>query len=649
MTSPVTGATLGQVAQGLIARWRGDVRLRLYGGVLCAVVLVTSLYTAYNVRALRVEAQARAVVRADEIVQVLSHAIARPLFDINSVAVASVVTALGASPDVAYIAVLGPDGGVIAESRQALPSHAATLVQTAVPVRYVDGDKTYSVGLVDLTLRSSTQDGELSARIREVVVANLLLALAIVGLLVLLERRMARPFADIETSLNKLAAGDTAIELSGLERTDQLGQMSAAVRRFQQTLEELHATQAHMRGINEGLEQAVEERTRTLAHAVEQVRAGRAQLQAVVDHSLDAVVLVDDAGLVAEWNARATELFGWPAADAVGQPLLALLQPVHAGGEAMVWVSPSTMVDTRGPLLQWQVRHRDGRTLPVEWVMARLNAQGETGSGRALGCVFVRDVSDRLQAEAKERAALAKQAELFELRSTFIAMASHEFRTPLTAILSSVEMLRAYRHRLSNSEQDELLTSTEKGVARMTRLLERVLLIGQTHAEQLAFVPQPVKLLACVKQVTDELCVQFPGVDQRLKTVLPEGDPVACLDDNLLRDVLGNLLSNAVKYSPGGGEVELAIRPSAEGWVIEVSDHGIGIPEKELPHVFESFHRASNVQGISGTGLGLAIVKRAVDLHHGRIEAVSDGGLTRFTVVLPEGNGSPQVPLDSDA
>ncbi len=649
MTSPVTGATLGQVAQGLIARWRGDVRLRLYGGVLCAVVLVTSLYTAYNVRALRVEAQARAVVRADEIVQVLSHAIARPLFDINSVAVASVVTALGASPDVAYIAVLGPDGGVIAESRQALPSHAATLVQTAVPVRYVDGDKTYSVGLVDLTLRSSTQDGELSARIREVVVANLLLALAIVGLLLLLERRMARPFADIETSLNKLAAGDTAIELSGLERTDQLGQMSAAVRRFQQTLEELHATQAHMRDINEGLEQAVEERTRTLAHAVEQVRAGRAQLQAVVDHSLDAVVLVDDAGLVAEWNARATELFGWPAADAVGQPLLALLQPMHADGEAMVWVSPSTMVDTRGPLLQWQVRHRDGRTLPVEWVMARLNAQGETGSGRALGCVFVRDVSDRLQAEAKERAALAKQAELFELRSTFIAMASHEFRTPLTAILSSVEMLRAYRHRLSNSEQDELLTSTEKGVARMTRLLERVLLIGQTHAEQLAFVPQPVKLLDCVKQVTDELCVQFPGVDQRLKTVLPEGDPVACLDDSLLRDVLGNLLSNAVKYSPGGGEVELAIRPSAEGWVIEVSDHGIGIPDKELPHVFESFHRASNVQGISGTGLGLAIVKRAVDLHHGRIEAVSHGGLTRFTVVLPEGNGSPQVPLDSDA
>ncbi|MBY0465921.1 MAG: hypothetical protein K2W33_13360, partial [Burkholderiales bacterium] len=257
---------------GWLAWWRGDVRLRLYGGVLCAVVLVTALYTAYNVRALRLDAQARAVERADEMVRVLSQAIARPLFDINNVAVASVVSAMGASPDVAYIAVLGPDGGVIAESRQTLPTDAATLVQSAVPVRFVDGDKTYSVGLVDLTLQSSSQDSELRARIREVVVANLLLALAIVGLLLLLERRMARPFADIQTSLNKLASGDTAIELSGLERSDQLGRMSAAVRRFQQTLEELHTAQVRMRAINEGLEQAVEERTHTLAQAVEQVR-----------------------------------------------------------------------------------------------------------------------------------------------------------------------------------------------------------------------------------------------------------------------------------------------------------------------------------------------------------------------------------------
>lgn len=622
--------------KGWLAWWRGDVRRRLYGGVLCVVVLVTSLYTAYNVKALRSEAHDRAVDRADEIVHVLSQAIARPLFDINTVAVASVVAALGASPDVAYIAVLGPDGGVIAESRQAVPSNAATLVQSAGPVRFVDRGKTYNVGLVDLTLQSSTHDSELRDRIREVVVANLLLALAIVGLLLLIERRMAKPFADIETSLNKLARGDTAIRLSGLDRTDQLGRMSIAVQRFQQTLQALHAAQAHMHQVNEGLEQAVQERTHTLAQAVEQVRAGRAQLQAVVDHSLDAVVLVDDAGQVVEWNARANELLGWSAAEATGQYLLALLKPVAADGEAMAWVSPSAMHATRGPLCQLQISHSDGHTLPVEWVMARLDARVEDSQVRALGCVFVRDISERLDAEAKERAALAKQAELFQLRSTFISMASHEFRTPLTAILSSVDMLRTYRHRLSEREQDELLASTEKGVARMTHLLERVLQIGQADAERLAFSPEPVNLTDCVKQVVAEVVAQCPGVQHRVHTRLPDGDLVASLDESLLRDVLGNLLSNAVKYSPDGGDIELAVWFSDQGWVFTVTDHGMGIPEHELPHVFESFHRASNVGGISGTGLGLAIVKRAVDLHRGRLSVTSQGGQTIFTVVLPE-------------
>ena len=622
--------------KGLIARWQRDVRLRLYGGVLCVVVLVTSLYTAYNVHALQGEAHARAVNRAEQMINVLSQAIARPLFDINTVAVASVVTALGASADVAYIAVLGPDGDVIAASGDKVAQEDASLVHQSMAVRFADGDKTYSVGLLDLSLRSTTHDAELRKGIREVVVANLLLALAIVGLLVLLERRMAKPFADIETSLNMLASGDTAIRLSGLDRTDQLGRMSKAVQRFQQTLQELNAAQAHMRQINEGLEQAVQERTHTLAQAVEQVRAGRAQLQAVVDHSLDAVVLVDDAGRVVEWNARATELLGWSAADAMGQHLLALLKPVAADGEAMAWVSPGAMVTTRGALSQLQISHRGGRTLPVEWVMARLAAQEEDGQVVALGCVFVRDISERLEADAKERAVLARQAELFQLRSTFISMASHEFRTPLTAILSSVDMLRTYRHRLSESEQDELLASTEKGVARMTHLLERVLLIGQADAERLAFSPQPVDLAVCVKQVVADVVAQYPDVSHRLHTRLPAGDPVACLDESLLRDVLGNLLNNAVKYSPEGGDIELAVEFSAQGWVFTVTDHGIGIPANELPHVFESFHRASNVGGISGTGLGLAIVKRAVDLHRGQLSVTSHGGQTTFTVLLPE-------------
>lgn len=632
MSDPVTRTTANRFADW----WRGDVRVRLYGGVLCVVVLVTTLYSAYSVWVLREEALANANSRADQVAAVLVQSIARPLFDINSVAVTSVVSALGASADVAHIAVLGSDGQIIAEAGQVQPEGDASLIRRAQPIRFADGDKTYSVGLLDVTLRSTSQEADLRARMREVVVANLLLALAIVALLWLLERRMARPFADIESSLNKLATGNTDISLSGLGRSDQIGQMSSAVQRFRQALEDLHAAQVRMASINAGLEQAVQERTRTLAQAVSQVNAGRERLQAVVDHAMDAVVLVEDDGTVCEWNARATEMLGWRAEEVCGQVLNALLQPVGAHGEPVPWVRPDTMLTSRSALEQLVVHDRQGRPLHVEWVVARLAAAAGNGRQMAKGCVFIRDVTARLQAQAQEREALARQAELFALRSTFISMASHEFRTPLTSILSSVEMLRTYRKRLSDDEQDELLVSAEKGVARMTQLLERVLLIGQADAERLAFAPAPVSLKACVDDVVKAVVAQHPALASRLGVTLPEGEAVAHLDADLLGEALGNLLSNAAKYSPEGGRVELLVRAQPGGWSFAVTDHGVGIPASDLPHVFESFHRAGNVGGIAGTGLGLAIVKRAVDLHGGTVSATSQPGLTCFTMFLPD-------------
>jgi hypothetical protein len=187
MSDPVPRAIANRFADW----WRGDVRVRLYGGVLCVVVLVTTLYSAYSVWVLREEALANANSRADQVAAVLVQSIARPLFDINSVAVTSVVSALGASADVAHIAVLGSDGQIIAEAGQVQPEGDASLIRRAQPIRFADGEKTYSVGLLDVTLRSTSQEADLRARMREVVVANLLLALAIVALLWLLERRMA--------------------------------------------------------------------------------------------------------------------------------------------------------------------------------------------------------------------------------------------------------------------------------------------------------------------------------------------------------------------------------------------------------------------------------------------------------------------------
>jgi signal transduction histidine kinase len=172
-------------------------------------------------------------------------------------------------------------------------------------------------------------------------------------------------------------------------------------------------------------------------------------------------------------------------------------------------------------------------------------------------------------------------------------------------------------------------------VQRMARMLDRVLLIGQVDAQMLEFRPGPMDLFALCRAIVEEARVLQPKSDCKVVTRFPASPPPGLFDAKLLRHILGNLLSNAIKYSPGGGEVAFRISIQPDCTVFEVEDQGIGIPPEEMPHLFESFHRASNVGDIPGTGLGLAIVKNSVELHGGKIAVRSEPGRsTCFTVTL---------------
>ncbi len=253
------------------------------------------------------------------------------------------------------------------------------------------------------------------------------------------------------------------------------------------------------------------------------------------------------------------------------------------------------------------------------------------------------DITERKQAEQEIRDALERQKELNELRSRFVAMTSHEFRTPLATILSSAELLKYYGERLPADEKAEVLRSIESSVQRMTRMLDRVLLIGKVEAQMLEFRPARVDLVPLCLALADEARTQQPDSQCTLRTEFAQGLRAGLYDEKLLGHIFGNLLSNAIKYSPQGGEVGFKIYPEDAHMVFEVSDNGIGIPNDEIAHLFESFHRSSNVGNIQGTGLGLAIVKNAVDLHGGRIEVFSvQGQGTRFRVTL----ATDSVPTD---
>jgi signal transduction histidine kinase len=170
----------------------------------------------------------------------------------------------------------------------------------------------------------------------------------------------------------------------------------------------------------------------------------------------------------------------------------------------------------------------------------------------------------------------------------------------------------------------------------MSKMLDRVLLIGRADAEMLDCQPGDLDLRALCRIMVEEARIQHPESHCEVVASFNAGVARGRFDEKLLRHIFGNLLSNAIKYSPAGGQVRFNVTREDTATVFEVGDQGIGIPAEEVPHLFGSFHRASNVGAIPGTGLGLAIVKNAVDAHGGTIEVTSVVGEgTTFMVRIP--------------
>lgn len=238
-------------------------------------------------------------------------------------------------------------------------------------------------------------------------------------------------------------------------------------------------------------------------------------------------------------------------------------------------------------------------------------------------------------ARAELERALEQERELGELKSRFVTMVSHEFRTPLGIIMSAVELLRHYSERLPEEEKGRLLLEIHTSTRHMGDLMEQVLLLGKSEAGKLACKPRQFDLARLAGRVAEQVGAAASG--KCGISVEAEGDLAeAELDEALIRHILFNLIGNAVKYSPEGSTVTIRLKRTEAAIIISVVDRGIGIPANDFAHLFEAFHRCSNVGEIPGTGLGLVIVKRCVELHGGEIEVESTPGAgTCFTVSLP--------------
>lgn len=265
----------------------------------------------------------------------------------------------------------------------------------------------------------------------------------------------------------------------------------------------------------------------------------------------------------------------------------------------------------------------------------------DEGKLSAVGIVSVdmtetRRAQETLLRTEMQRVELEKEKQLLRLKESFISMASHEFRGPLAVIQTSKEILRNYYDRLSEEKRQEHFERIDAQIRFMNTMLEDLLTLSKASAGVLEFNPQPMDLRAFCEALLAELReTDAHRHDLRLQAVNnPKGDFIG--DEKLLRHILRNLLTNAIKYSPANAPVELKLRADGEEVVLQVSDHGIGIPEEDQQKLFEAFHRARNVRDISGTGLGLAIVRNSVEVHQGRISFCSkENQGTTFTVRLP--------------
>jgi PAS domain S-box-containing protein len=382
----------------------------------------------------------------------------------------------------------------------------------------------------------------------------------------------------------------------------------------------------------------------------------------------EGLVVVDSTGRIRLQNPRLQELFGYGADELVGQPVEVLIpMPIrdrHKHQRQQYHDHPAQRPMGIGMDLMGQ--RKDGSTFPVEVSLNNFEVEGERYTMGLVTDITKRrlaeqelhranaDLEERVEqrtvelreAEKNVREALEVEKELNALKSRFVSMASHEFRTPLTTIMSSVDLITRYVDGTQREKIEKHITRIRAKVRELTSMLNDFLSLEKLEQGLVTITPAEVDLVHLSIELIEELR-SLAKRGQEIQFDHSGTDRIVNLDRGMLTNVMSNLLGNAIKYSPENSPIRL-LTHIADGHVrITVEDQGLGIPLEDQPHMFERFFRASNAFTVQGTGLGLSIVKRYLDLMHGTIGFTSVPGQgTIFTVELPQYHVKTQDTID---
>jgi PAS domain S-box-containing protein len=410
-------------------------------------------------------------------------------------------------------------------------------------------------------------------------------------------------------------------------------------------------------------------------HQTEQQLRQREQWLSTTLKSIgDAVITTDSQGLITFMNPVAEALTRWKQEEVLGQEFSEIFIAIHEKTRLAI-ENPVKLVLNQGITIGLEnhtlLITKDGTEVPIDDSAAPI----KNDNGNILGAVLVfhdvteqkqlkafleqtnrdletqiteiifklREKNEQLQAEINQRKrledelrlALEKERELSELKSRIVATVSHEYRTPLTTILTSAELLERYDSRFPPEKKRSHFQRIQSSVQYLVKLVEDMLLVNQVETGNLEFNPAPLNLESLIHELLDEFQLSDTSQPAVNLGIIGNLENIV-LDKKLVKLILNNLLSNAIKFSPKTAEIQLEITRKSQQVVFRLSDGGMGILVDEQAQIFKPFFRGSNIGVIPGVGLGLVIVKECVELHQGeiRVESEVDKGTT-FTITLP--------------
>ena len=370
-----------------------------------------------------------------------------------------------------------------------------------------------------------------------------------------------------------------------------------------------------------------------------------AGFKALFEFATIGILVVSSKGTIELANPCIEKLFDYNPDELIGKPVEVLIpdafRKAHVQHRDGYFNKPKAR--SMGYGLNLFARKKDGYEFPVEISLGHYQLGNEK-----LAVAFITDITEKkrsheeLEAKVRERTleltdSLEREKEHNEMKSRFVSMASHEFRTPLSAILSSVSLIDSYKSAEDSEKRKKHVERIKSSVKNLTGILDNFLSLDKLEQGKIEMTDEQFDIVEFSGDIIEEVAsMRKTGQQIRFEH---SGEREINRDKRVLRNVLLNVLSNAIKYSYENQDIHFLIDVKNKTVTIQIRDEGVGIPEAEQKNLFDKFFRAKNVTNIQGTGLGLNIVKKYVELLDGsiRFSSKSNEGTT-FIIEFPQGS-----------